>query len=223
MQNFKYTALDDFEIITYGEVHAESLKDAKKKLESKNRDNIPFEVWSLSEDINAERCNWLGTNLFYLHKYNESKLVYSAPHSYIVIRCICSLLIILAVIQMEVILGLAVVLFFLLTFFRSISLCVYHNSIVYKKRFFHQIQEKHIDISNAEKVIVKGIKFVNESGKFKCYFFVSLLKNNREVVVLSNSFSIKSAIKAGKRIGNFLNLPVEVNRSETESCIFNRN
>jgi hypothetical protein len=98
---------------------------------------------------------------------------------------------------------------FLLTVFRSLKIIVRHESILYKKRFFWKIEEKELDISNATKVLFKGIEFESDNGRSKCYFFVCLEKNGQEIVVHgSHESNMRSLMKMAKRIGSFLELPV---------------
>lgn len=99
---------------------------------------------------------------------------------------------------------------FLLTFFSSLKIIVHNDSIVCRGRFFCKTIEKRLDISNANKVLFKGIKFESDTGEFVHNFFVCLEKDGQEIMVHGNSVSnLRSVMKIAKRIGDFLELPVE--------------
>ena len=96
------------------------------------------------------------------------------------------------------------------SFLGSRKIIISRDSIIYKRRLLLSTEEKRIDISNATKVLFKGIKFESFSGKSEISYFIYLEKDGRKIIIFGNDgLSMKSIIKFANRIGSFLKLPVE--------------
>ena len=97
MKEFVYTILDDFEVVHYGNVSAESAGDAKKKVEEKYGNDIPVEIWHSSNSVSKKKSFLPTFYSYYLRKSNINELVYAGPRMYLLARIFFLLFIILFV------------------------------------------------------------------------------------------------------------------------------
>lgn len=206
-----YTYLDKFQVLHYGDIDAESVDEAKERLSEKFDDCIVVEYWKTSENIPAKQSWWPALDMFWMQKGNSDRLVYFSSGVYIFARIFFILLLIpMIFIEHSLPWSLMCVLFISCTFAQSTKIVISHNGILYKKRSLFRTEEKRLDISNATKVLFKGIKLESFAGESSSIYFVCLEKDGREITIFGHQGStMKYTNKIANRIGDFLKLPIK--------------
>lgn len=206
-----YTYLDKFQVLHHGDIDVESVDEAKERLSEKFDDCVVVEYWKTSKNIPAKQSCWPALDMFWMQKGNSKRLVYFSSGVYIFARIGFTLLL-MAMIFIEHSLpwSLMCVLLISFTFAQSIKIIISPNGILYKKRSLLRTEEKRLDISNATKVLFKGIKFESFAGESSSLYFVCLEKDGQEITIFAHHGStMTSTKKFANRIGSFLKLPVE--------------
>ena len=85
---------------------------------------------------------------------------------------------------------------------------VLNDQIIYRKRFLTRIKEKKVDISKATKILFDGRLFESASGKCWRCFYIFIEKEDRKILI-NGSDNVRAEKRMAKKIGQFLNLPVE--------------
>ncbi len=215
MKEYVYTYLDDFEILHYGHVNAQSEKEAKRKIEEQHGSDASIEIWHQCKPYFQGKNFWynlchVNPPVYYLWKKKENELVYVGPKMYCWFRLFFLFMIIGAVIFNGMITAIPFGFLFALTFVQSNKLIIQHKSILYKRRFFFRTKIKSIDISKATNLLRKEKEFKTESGKKQHYHFICLEKDGEEVVIYGGRIAEFYARKITEDIGGFLGLPVEI-------------
>ena len=210
MNKFIYTYWDNLLGLRHGSFNALSVDDADE-LAKRFSDSVEVGLWKKSEDVSAKSFCWPTLNMYYLQRRKPDKLSCAFPATNIIPRIVFSLLLIpMLFIEQSLIFSLMCISLVLLTFIYSRKIIISRDFVTYEKRLFLKTESKRINISNATKVLFKGIKFISFSDKTETGYFIYLEKDRQKITVFgATGVNMRSITKLANKIGNFLELPVE--------------